>query len=416
MKKLLIFLSLSLGVTWANTYTSLIVFGDSQSDIGNMPESSNAGMDQPFYFQGIPYNLYVPFSNPVYGDQDNASDQLFHNLFNASDLPAQPMINHNIRAGRSVNWSQYLFVSLKAHHQLLSDKFIPWAMLYAHPDLGKTKNISVNYAFAGALSTAHCADEGYTEIPDTFCTPEAIFNTQNIYRDHPDDDNLCRAIAVPGTQKQIALFADDLANKRLNTDANTLYIVWSGANDLTKSFLALLHGGTIKAFYQTMTTAVPDLIAGPGNSTVTELYRLGARNIVILNQQNLGLTPESNRLTGFNKTFAERYLNAYLLNFPVLRYNFTLAHLVIALQQRYPDLHIEVVDLQHIFNRASLIPGTPFYKNLGLACQNKNAPTYQAILQGDLVICTDYLYWNRAHMTYQGNRMVAEGVLQALQK
>lgn len=412
MKKLLLFLALASCSPFANAFSNLIVFGDSQSDIGNLPESANAGVEGPFYYQGLPYNLYVPLSNPVYGDQDNATDQLFHNLFNAADLPQQPLINQSIRAGRSVNWSQYLFVTLKAKGALLSESYIPWVRLYGNPG-HYPQNISVDYAFAGALSYHHCADEGYTEMEDTFCTPAAIFNTQNIYRMHPNDDDLRRAVAVPGVQKQIELFADDVKAGRLEATPDTLYVLWSGANDLTNSFLHLLTGGTLKDFYQQMSQNVPDMLAG-NDSAITKLYDLGARNIVIMTQQNLGLTPEASTLTKMDATFIGRYLNAYVLNFLVLRYNLALINKVMILQKRYPDLHLHIINLQELFNRLSLRPGTPFYKNLGLACQNKDADTYKAILHGDLVICTDYLYWNRAHMTYQGNRAIAESVIKEL--
>lgn len=414
MKKLLLFiLSLTLNLAYANTYSNFIIFGDSQSDIGNMPESGNAGMNGLFYYNGIPYNLYVPISNPVYGDQGSEMDQLFHNLFNAADLPSQPLVNQSIRAGRSVNWSQYLFVSMRAHGQLSSDKLIPWVMLYDQQN-HYAPNVSVDYAFAGALSNDHCADEGYTAMPDAFCTPQAIFNTQNIYRLHPQDDELRRAMAIPGVQKQIELFAADVKAGRITADRKTLYVIWSGANDLTDNFLNLIHGGKLKDFYQQMTQAVPDLIVGPTDSAVTRLYNLGARNIIILSQQNLGLTPNASLLTGTNNSFIGRYLTAYLIDLLALRYNVALSEQVIQLHKHYPDLSLKMVNLQRLFNRASLLPGAPFYKNLGLACQNKDVATYKAILSGDLVMCTDYLYWNRSHMTYQGNRMVAEELLKTL--
>lgn len=413
MKKLLLLLSLSCCTAFASSYSNLIVFGDSQSDIGNMPESSNAGVNKPFYFNGLPYNLYVPLSNPVYGDQQNPNDQLFVKLFNAEDLPAQPLINQAIRAGRSVNWSQYLFVSMKASGQLQSNEFIPWTMLY--PKAPAANNYSVNYAFAGALSNDHCSSQSYAPIADTFCTPAAIFNTENIYRLNASDDDLRTAMVLPGVQKQIDLFSDDLKADRVHVDANTLYIIWSGANDLTNAFLQLLKGETLTNFYTEITQTIPNLIVGVDNSAVSKLYQLGARNIVILSQQNLGLAPEASILTHTSHTFVGRYINAYLLDLLVLRYNIALSEKILALQQRYPDASIKLVNLQLPFNRASLIPGAPFFKNLGLACQNKDATTYQAILNGDLVFCPNYLYWNRAHMTYQGNRMVAEAIMQGLQ-
>jgi phospholipase/lecithinase/hemolysin len=416
MKKILFSALLGINFSANAAYSNLIVFGDSQSDIGNMPESSNIGTIAPAYYDGLPYNLYIPNSNPVYGDQNNADDSLFQQLFNVTYLPAQPLINDKVRAGRSVNWSQYLFVTLKAQEQITSSVFVPWISLYAYPQLS-AQNVSVNYAFTSALSTDNCTTQGYTPISAAFCNGPTIFNTQAIYRQHPNDNDLRQALVIPGVQKQIELFAEDLNAHRITADAHTLYIIWTGANDLTKTFLALIEDKDFFTFNHKLTQDIPALIAGQDpSSAVSRLYALGARHIVIIAQHNLGLAPQASRLTHTDGTFIGRYLNAYLLNLFILRYNLALSEQVDALQKRYPDLILTEVNLQRLFNRLSFLPGKPFFKHLGQPCQSKDAATYDAILRGDLVICTDYLYWNRGHMTYQGNRLVAEAILRALPK
>ena len=413
MRLFLFFLfTLYLGQALGQDYSNLIVFGDSQSDIGNMPESSNANSRNAHYYEGLPYNLYVPISNPVYGDQNTPVDRPYQKLFNTNDLPAQPMINHSIRAGRSVNWSQYFFTYLKGQARLQSPALIPWVKLYDNPSM--PQNISVNYAFSGALSNDRCADEIYHPVPTVFCTDAAIFNTQNIYQLRPYDDELRLAIAIPGVQRQITLFRTDLQTQRVHVDAHTLYIIWTGANDLTDAFFVLFKGGSFKDFYTALTVTIPDLIAGLNDSAVLQLYHLGARNIVVLSQQNLGLTPKASLITGTSSSFIGRYLSAYAFNMLTTRYNIALAERVVVLQQHYPDLALHYVDLGHAFNRLSLYPGAPFFHNLGLACQNKDASTYKAIVHGDLVNCTDYLYWNAAHMTYQGNRIIAEQIIDSI--
>lgn len=409
---LLLLLNLCISHAVAQSYSNLIVFGDSQSDIGNMPESSNTNLHSAGYYEGLPYNLYVPISNPVYGDQNTPQDLPYQKLFNTDELPTQPMINHSIRAGRSVNWSQYLFAYLKGQGQIQSPALIPWIKLYDTPTT--PKNISVNYAFAGALSNHHCADEIYHPLPDAFCTEAAIFNTQNIYRLRSYDDHLRFAIAIPGVQRQIDLFRNDLNEQSVQVDAHTLYIIWTGANDLTDAFFLLFKGGSLKDFYTALTVTTPDLIAGLNDSAIVELYRLGARNIVVLSQHNLGLTPKASLVTQMSGSFIGRYLNAYAFDLLTIRYNIALAQRIVILQEHYPDLKLQYVDLNHPFNRLSLYPSAPFFAHLGLACQNKDASTYKAIVHGDLVTCTDYLYWNAAHMTYQGNRIVAEQIIDSI--
>jgi phospholipase/lecithinase/hemolysin len=413
MRLLLLFLlNICIGQAFAQVYSNLIIFGDSQSDIGNMPESSNANSRNASYYQGLPYNLYVPISNPVYGDQNTPLDLPYQKLFNTDALPTQPMINHSIRAGRSVNWSQYLFSYLKGQERLDSAALIPWVELYDKASI--SQNISVNYAFSGALSNDRCADEDYQPMPNAFCTDVAIFNTQNIYRLRSYDDELQHSLAIPGVQRQIALFRTDLQAHLVHVDDHTLYIIWTGANDLTDHFFDLLQGGSLKDFYTGLTSSTPDLIAGFNDSAVLQLYHLGARNIIVLSQQNLGLTPKASLVAGTSSSFMGRYLSAYAFDLLTVRYNIALAKRIVALQQHYPDLNLHYVDLDYTFNRLSLSPGAPFFNNLGLACQNKDARTYKAIVHGDLVTCTDYLYWNAAHMTYQGNRIIAEQIIDAI--
>ena len=379
-------------------YSNMIIFGDSQSDIGNFPESSNAGLTVPFALNGMPYNLYVPFSNPV----DSTANAL---------LPPQPPINKKFaRTGRSLNWTQHLFAFLRKDGRLQSSTLLPWVTLMTqqkHTDAF----VSVNYAFGGALSNDDCANEAYTKMPDSSCSAADILKTQNLYRQNSSQFKLRNVISIPGTQRQIGLFAHDLQTGKVKVDHHTIYLVFTGANDLSASFKSLIAGGSAMHFYQTISKTIPNLIAGPNHSIITRLTKLGAKNIVILGMQNLALAPEASVMTRTSESFVGRYLNAYLLNFLILRYNLALAKDIATAQQQYPNLKIHYVNLQFLFNRLSLLPQGPFYQHVGEACQNKNAQTYQSIMEGKLVNCEGYLYWNGAHFTDLGYTIIAYAVL-----
>ncbi len=389
-----LFSFLSFNVVTASPYSNLIVFGDSQSDIGNFPESSN--LSNP---QHIPYNLYVPFSNPV-------------STFKDPNLPTQSTINATTRQAFSRNWVEMLFGALSLTDAINQNSvLVPWIDVYTYH---APKGASVDYAVAGALSTNNCNNEAFKAFADSDCTEENFYATQALYRNAPENDQLRAQVVIPGTQKQIAFLAQDIKNQKVQVDANTLYIIWTGANDLALSLTNLLNNKNVGEFYRNITKIIPNAIAGPQDSVITQLYALGARNIIIISQPNWGLAPETNKFTGLNKSATARYINAYLLNLLIANYNLALAKNIAMLQKQYPDLSLNYIDTESLLNRVSMYPDSFFLATLGQACETQDDATYQALLAGNPVDCNHYLYWNASHMSNIGQAILSKAIWQSI--
>ena len=77
---------------------------------------------------------------------------------------------------------------------------------------------------------------------------------------------------VPGLLGQVDLFKAALGNKKAKPDA--LYVVWTGSNDY---ILGLASG--------------PDVVVGNITSAIRSLYAMGARDFLVPNLPDIGLTP-----------------------------------------------------------------------------------------------------------------------------
>lgn len=82
----LVYLLPTLASATIPSYSRMIVFGDSLSDIGNMPESPN--LIEPSY-HAIALNLYVPISNPSVNFWNGAHPTMYLNQVVANDLLIQ---------------------------------------------------------------------------------------------------------------------------------------------------------------------------------------------------------------------------------------------------------------------------------------------------------------------------------------
>lgn len=190
--------------------SNLIVFGDSLSDGGNFPESSNPKMAQ----------LYVPFSNPVVLQPGIP-------VLNNQYLSPQAPIENNPakRKYRSISWPQFFLQSkIIAPSNLLNTRNIP-------------ANFSFNYAWGYATSQKYCVNPHYQTIVK--CTAESIFEARENYVENPTPENYLK-IEVPGLNKQLQLFFLDMQHNKVNVDKNTMYAFWIGGNDLIVASNALL--------------------------------------------------------------------------------------------------------------------------------------------------------------------------------
>ncbi len=405
ISSVLVLMSLLIPVVTHAMFSNIIVFGDSLSDIGNFPESTTRlkpGKDE------VSQHIYLPARNPVNLNQTSAYTVpgapkvtlSYPDVNTKSYLPEQAPLDGAPRFFRAINWTQYLLHEAKLMHLTTEDDITPWITLYQH---NKSPAASVNYAYYGALITNDCHDQDYGHASE--CTRESIYNTQQAYRDGPQDIVDMNSVQVPGFQKQIELFNDDLKQQKITISDDTAFIIMIGGNDIAFACKKLQ---SLKP--SEMWNAIQYLSGGIANNVENALQQLlqtpKIHHVYILNMYNLGLSPKIYHKKAMRLT-AEQLTRAY---------NRQLANRLKKLQKQYPEIYINLYDTYTQFDtqaRSDL-----FKVNLGRQCSEN--PEYLTS-DGSPLNCNQdethnaYLFWNRSHPTSLADQFLAHGLLQFMQ-
>ena len=189
------------------------------------------------------------------------------------------------------------------------------------------------------------------------------------------------ATAAPGSN--IYGFATDLGTQVSMfralpgpADSNALYVLWAGGNDLRANPTPSGVGNALTGL----------------SGAVQGLYAEGARNFLVLNLPNLGLTPES---VGQGATFAAAAtagaagFDAYFAS--------TMASL-----SALPGSNIRSLDTFALFTNVVSNPGAYGLSNVTTPC----------IATG--TACTDYLFWDTIHPTAAGHSIIAAAAYRVL--
>jgi len=420
-------------------YSNVIIFGDSQSDIGNGPESmtykdpfsDNASSDPP-----IASNLYVPISNPV----NVRKDKILPNLniqfppIQSRDkrfkltLPASlPICADSVcytKKYRSLNWTEYfVYNGIKKGLIASPADLRPWIIQYSQsskPVIGQ----SVNYAFYSALSNRRCHRVNYLTRScnvSGLSLNMSIYKMQNKYRTNQSKTNnaqnkhLRYSVTIPSVQKQIEMFKNDLRSNKVIVNANTLYIVWTAANDIGEVFKRYEKKEiSVNTLENTLQVTIPNLVAGKNtHSVVNELIKLGARHILVLGQYNLGLTPEA--LEKHHLGFVKRAVVSKVAQL-ITSYNASLQQLI---AKNFNSKFVQYVDLQTPIDNVIFNPDAPFYyQTLGKECDP--VVLQEQLKKGGSISCynddvsSPVCWGNKAHLSTQLNQMIAAAVLNAL--
>ncbi|AIT08857.1 hypothetical protein LO80_01925 [Candidatus Francisella endociliophora] len=282
-------------------YKNFIVFGDSISDTGNLPENyllQNSAED-------LPMNYVVPVTNPIAENMLGTNFQMpsfvadnYPDMTWAWSVPNSEYaeLSHPNKEHYSFGWFDYFIYN--TYPQANTPSMVNWIDLYRNPNSLKDST-SLNYAVVGAMTI-----DGYTN-PDYFAvtTPvdegdigkeqEQVKSKIDSYTKSVSNDNW-ENLAVAGVIKQIKFYLYD-KNKysQLQDNTDTAYIVWIGANDISNAMLNKLLKGKLNAFKQDIGTfKLPGNIANNIQEAVKMLEKqAGAKHIYVINAYNLGLTP-----------------------------------------------------------------------------------------------------------------------------
>jgi phospholipase/lecithinase/hemolysin len=273
-----------------NHYDHVIIFGDSLSDIGNMPMSP-ALIEPSTHI--IALNLYVPFSNPMALDgtyQVPLTDRFLDYPQPSPTLSPYMNVNGQVfaRNYKSLNWAQF-FVHQAQQDGLVTDQqtLVPWIWWKQYSNQVR----SIDFAFAGATSQDNCRDFEY-QHPNSDCNSDTVFNAQIPYRmagisQNKTSDNPITQVQVPGVDRQVALFLEAVKQHPDLSTPNTLYIIFVGGNDLNLALYNLSQHHYLDAFGA--------LLHGTSNNVSHAITLLqnqaGAKHIVVMNLFDMRLTP-----------------------------------------------------------------------------------------------------------------------------
>jgi|GEM_PF-6826005 len=272
-------------------YDHVIIFGDSLSDIGNMPMSPT--LIEPST-GAVALNLYVPISNPIVPNGRYYRVPLTkHYLTYPKPSPTlSPLLSVHgkifPRNYKSLNWAQF-FVHEAQTEGLVANQenLVPWVWWKRY-----SNNVrSIDFAFAGATSQNDCRDFEY-QHPDNNCNSESVYKAQIPYRTqgftqsntHSSSVNL---VQVPGVNKQVAMFLEAAKQHPQLTTPNTLYVIFVGGNDLNLALLNLSKHHYIAAFAA--------LLHGTSHNVATAIstlqHKANAKHIVVMNLFDMRETP-----------------------------------------------------------------------------------------------------------------------------
>jgi phospholipase/lecithinase/hemolysin len=176
----------------------------------------------------------------------------------------------------------------------------------------------------------------------------------------------------PGLSDEIILFTSQYRR----VDRRAIYVVWAGANDFRA---ALSRGET------------PDIAAVISNlmNAIDELYRAGARYVVVPNLPDLGLTPEG-RASG----------SGPLITFLSATFN---THLEDALAARAPEAIR--LDVFRLMNQTVSNPSEYGFTNVTTPCLTT---------VGVCAVPDEYLFWDHVHPTTLGHAVLARHFAKAI--
>jgi outer membrane lipase/esterase len=176
--------------------------------------------------------------------------------------------------------------------------------------------------------------------------------------------------------------------------ANALYVIEMGGNDLRDALVAAAQTGNPAAAFTIAQDAVDAI-----NDQVMRLYVAGARNFLVWNAPDIGLTPAINRdpmAAGFANKIAQ-FFNGNL-------------QLRLSQLATMPAIRITLFDVYAKLNTVVAEPQLFDLRNVTSACITPDVPPF-ACKKAD-----DFLFWDGIHPTKAGHAILAEEAARLLRQ
>jgi phospholipase/lecithinase/hemolysin len=390
---------------WAmSSFSNVVTFGDSLSDIGNLPMSSEIYIDPHKSHEDVSNlidTLYVAVSNPV-----NLSDeaysvpitQIFHLAHNPYDyhgfmqreklghfLPAQPVLDSTPRTYHSMNWNEFFLADAYQDGLTTSQSLIPWS--YFPTNATTTTQDSLNYAWAAALSGNACYNKDWVTFPEP-CDEAHIVASLQQFKKIADINN----VMIPGLLAQIHLFINDVEQRRVSASPQSIYTVWIGGNDLAKNFDLIQHGPSLAAKLAGLKALLFSISWNNylALSLLAKDPNVQAKHIYLFETFDVTLTP---RVYHWSKPL--QLIGTFFVDI----YNAELRLVVDMVRARYPQVSVHIVPtrqwLKDMASGTGPYQSLNFKAHLGEACQLSSEDYLHP--NASPKNCEGYLFWNDIH-------------------
>ena len=206
---------------------------------------------------------------------------------------------------------------------------------------------------------------------------------------------------LPGLQQQINSFKNLTAIAPV--DANALNIIWAGSNDYFKAF-ANPDSLTISL------TELPEQATKNLSGAVESLYEVGARNFLVVNLGNLGVTPfakrldnllpgtstQLNNLTGVHNSLLEQKLNN--------------------LKTSLPGIELTILDVNSLLKDMIAEPSQFGFSTINDSCLLNAQFLLSFSFDGVCNNPDEFLFWDDVHPTSAAHQLVAQLALDTLEQ
>jgi phospholipase/lecithinase/hemolysin len=198
----------------------------------------------------------------------------------------------------------------------------------------------------------------------------------------------------PGINQQVSSFVA----RPGPADAQALYVLWAGSNNLQDIFL----GRTTDA----LGAPIPNVAASLGDvgSLIDALYADGARHLLVPNVSNLGLVPRVSQFGPGAQAAATGLVQAY---------NAGLTQLLDGLAATHPGLDLIRFDSFSFLNQLVANASALGFSNTTDRCYTGDDTSFT----GGGSVCADpdqYVFWDGIHPTSHTHRLVGEAMLDAV--
>jgi phospholipase/lecithinase/hemolysin len=194
---------------------------------------------------------------------------------------------------------------------------------------------------------------------------------------------------LPGLQQQINSFtaADQSA------DPNSLYVLWASTNDYLDSFLGSVPN--------------PNQVVTNLSLAVKSLAAVGARDIIVVNQPDLGnfpVTSDNRQISSLLSTFTTAHNSSLITNLNFLS------------QELSRDINIIPLDVNSLYSRIITYPEEFGFTNVTDSCIG-NLSVVPINLPTQSITCTPdkFLFWDQIHPTTATHKLIGELAFSALQ-